>query len=108
MYNYKIKFLLGTNGILNNKQPTIESIRQARYNIFYPSKFGTVLSELMEMQSTQFRNLKIPWVQSTLMRMILESGGEKTEGLFRIASDPEQLNTGFIKKKIIYVSIFKH
>lgn len=53
------------------------------------------------MQATQFPNLKIPWIQATLIRMILESGGEKTEGLFRIASDPEQLNTGFIFTDIL-------
>lgn len=96
-------FFLGKNSNkLTNNQPTIESIRQARYNIFYPSKFGTVLTELMEMQSSQFRNLKIPWIQSTLIQMIIENGGEKTEGLFRIASDPEQLNTGSLLLLLLF------
>ncbi|KAI1731386.1 rhoGAP domain-containing protein [Ditylenchus destructor] len=81
-------------------KPTVETIKQARYNIFYPSKFGTELDELMEMQATQYPNMRVPWIEATLICLIFESGGDRTEGIFRIASDPEQLQTALIQLEI--------
>uniref|UniRef100_A0AC34R879 Rho-GAP domain-containing protein n=2 Tax=Panagrolaimus sp. JU765 TaxID=591449 RepID=A0AC34R879_9BILA len=78
---------------INNLKPSVTSIIQARFNIFNPSKFGTTLEELMEMQAQTYPDLKIPWIESTLIKLIMETGGDRTEGLFRIAADPEQLQT---------------
>lgn len=71
-----------SNGQLS--KPTIEAIRQARYNIFHPSKFGTTLDELMELQAEKFPHLKIPWILNVLFLMIVESGGNKTEGILSL------------------------
>lgn len=53
-----------------------------------------MFQEQMEMQAHEFPNLVIPWIQATLMKLILEMGGEKTEGLFRIGADQDQMATG--------------
>ena len=82
---------------INNLKPSIGAITQARFNIFNPSKFGATLEELMEMQSHLYPDLKIPWIESTLIKLIIENGGPKTEGLFRIAADPEQLHTAMVQ-----------
>lgn len=62
----------------------VETVQQAKFHIFHPSMFGTSLEELMEMQATRFPDLKIPWVQSVLIRLIFEKGGDKTEGIFYV------------------------
>lgn len=80
--------------VTNSLRINLESVQQARSKIFKPSMFGTSLEELMEMQSTRFPDLKIPWIQRTLIKLIYEKNGHKTEGIFRIAADPEQLNAG--------------
>lgn len=79
---------------INCFKPSMASIQEARYQIFYPSMFGTSLEELMEFQADKFPALKVPWVEHTLISMILETGGEKSEGLFRLAADPDHLHRG--------------
>lgn len=49
----------------------------------------------MEFQLDKFPALKIPWIERTLIDMILENGGEKSEGLFRLAADPDHLHRGW-------------
>lgn len=88
-----------------NKQQqklTIEGIRQARYNIFHPSKFGTTLDELMELQSEKFSNLKIPWILNVLLIMIVESGGNTTEGKIFKINDSFNINDDFNKFATIF------
>uniref|UniRef100_A0A915E1A1 Rho-GAP domain-containing protein n=1 Tax=Ditylenchus dipsaci TaxID=166011 RepID=A0A915E1A1_9BILA len=99
----KLLKFVESNGdpILDSPEVTPHNMpNTARYNIFYPSKFGTELAELMELQATQYPHLRIPWIEATLIRLVFESGGDKTEGLFRIASDPEQLQTALIQLEI--------
>lgn len=79
---------------INCFKPSLPAVQEARYQIFYPSMFGTSLEELLEFQADKFPALKIPWVEHTLISIILESGGEKAEGLFRLAADPDQLHRG--------------
>ena len=55
-------------------------VQQARFKIFNPSMFCTSLEELMEMQATRFPDLKIPWIQKTLIKLIREKNGHQTEG----------------------------
>ncbi|CAA0059122.1 Rho-GAP domain-containing protein [Caenorhabditis elegans] len=47
----------------------------------------------MQMQSEKFPELKLPWLLTTLIELLYQSGGRRTEGLFRVAGDPEQLAT---------------
>jgi hypothetical protein len=78
---------------INCFKPSMASIQEARYQIFYPSMFGTSLEELMEFQADKFSSLKIPWIEHTLIAMI-EADADKAEGLFRLAADPDQLQRG--------------
>lgn len=79
---------------INCLKPNLESVQQARYNIFYPSMFGTTLEELMDYQRDRFPQLRVPWVEDVLIGMIYELGGERTEGIFRITADPDLMHTG--------------
>lgn len=79
---------------INFLKLTVESVQQARYNIFYPSLFGTSLEELMDHQKDKFPHLQIPWIEDVLINMIYELRGERTEGLFRITADPDLMQTG--------------
>jgi hypothetical protein len=85
---------------INFFKPSTTSIQQARYQIFYPSMFGTSLEELMEFQADKFPALKVPWIENTLISMIYELGGEKAEGVFRLAVDPDQLHTAMVQLNI--------
>uniref|UniRef100_A0A7E4V0K5 Rho-GAP domain-containing protein n=1 Tax=Panagrellus redivivus TaxID=6233 RepID=A0A7E4V0K5_PANRE len=76
---------------VSTMKPSKDAISKARFNIFHPSKFGATLEELMEMQGQVYPDLKIPWIESTLIKLIFESGGERSEGLFRLAADQEQV-----------------
>ncbi|KAI6241170.1 hypothetical protein M3Y99_00339800 [Aphelenchoides fujianensis] len=91
---------------INCFKPSTAAVQQARYNILNPSMFGTDLEELMDLQRNHFKNLKIPWIESTLIAMILENGGEKTEGLFRIPADVDQLNTAMVRKLNVWCHVF--
>lgn len=61
---------------INSFKPSLAAVQQARYNIFYPSMFGTSLEELMELQADRFPSLKVPWIESTLISMLIDNGGE--------------------------------
>jgi hypothetical protein len=82
---------------INNLKPSINAITQARFHIFNPSKFGASLEELMEEQSISNPELKLPWIETTLIQLIIENGGEKTEGIFRIAGDPDQMQSAIVQ-----------
>ncbi|KAI6182634.1 Rho GTPase-activating protein 39 [Aphelenchoides bicaudatus] len=85
---------------INCFKPSLLAVQEARYQIFYPSMFGTSLEELMELQAERYPSLKIPWVEHTLISMILESGGEKSEGIFRLAADPDHLHRAMIQLNV--------
>uniref|UniRef100_A0A914EDM1 Rho GTPase-activating protein 39 n=1 Tax=Acrobeloides nanus TaxID=290746 RepID=A0A914EDM1_9BILA len=48
-------------------------------------------------KSSTLLYLKIPWIQNTLIKLIREKNGHRTEGIFRIAADPDQLNTATLQ-----------
>ena len=53
----------------------------------------------MELQADRYPSLKIPWIESSLISLIIENNGEQTEGIFRIASDPDHLHTGAFRRR---------
>ncbi|PAV87926.1 hypothetical protein WR25_03703 [Diploscapter pachys] len=74
-------------------KPTIATIQEARAHIFNPPLFAAALDEIMEMQSERFPRLQLPWLQTTLIELLYQAGGRRTEGLFRVAGDPDQIAT---------------
>ncbi|GMR52950.1 hypothetical protein PMAYCL1PPCAC_23145 [Pristionchus mayeri] len=74
-------------------RPSLSSVHEARVHIFHPPQFGATLDELMTMQKGRYPHLRIPWIESTLIDLVLNAGGSSLEGIFRVAADPEQIAT---------------
>ncbi|KAK6725504.1 hypothetical protein RB195_004060 [Necator americanus] len=74
-------------------KPTLAAVQEARVHIFNPPQFSASLCELMEMQAERFPQLQLPWIETTLIDLLYESGARRTEGLFRVPADPDQLMT---------------
>jgi Rho GTPase-activating protein 39 len=75
------------------KAVTESEVQQAQKNIFDPSMFSSSLEEIMEAQQ-RFApaDLAIPWVVTTLVEAVLESGAQTTEGIFRVPGDIDAVN----------------
>lgn len=74
-------------------KPTIEEVEHAKKSIYAMSMFGSTLSEIMVMQSSQFPKHKLPWIQTVLSELVLRLNGARTEGIFRIPGDIDEVNT---------------
>ncbi|KAL6732336.1 hypothetical protein Aduo_003105 [Ancylostoma duodenale] len=74
-------------------KPTLVAVQEARVHIFNPPQFSASLCELMEMQAERYPQLQLPWIETTLIDLLYESGARRTEGLFRVPADPDQLMT---------------
>ncbi|VDO68109.1 unnamed protein product [Haemonchus placei] len=74
-------------------KPSLAAVQEARVHIFNPPQFSASLSELMEMQAERYPQLQLPWIETTLIELLYESGARRTEGLFRVPADPDQLMT---------------
>ncbi|CAP33466.2 Protein CBG15100 [Caenorhabditis briggsae] len=79
--------------VITRLKPSLQSIQETKIHIFRPPLFSASLEELMQMQSEKFPELKLPWLLTTLIELLYQSGGRRTEGIFRVAGDPEQLAT---------------
>jgi hypothetical protein len=86
------------------KKPTYEEITISRNTIFMPSLFGTSLQEIMEAQRNKFSGLSLPWIQTTLSEAILLLNGAKTEGIFRVPGDLDEVNNLKVKFDQIWCS----
>jgi len=47
--------------------------------------FGTLLEDVMELQSEKFPGHSFPWVVEALTDAVLKLNGPQTEGIFRYA-----------------------
>ncbi|KAK6030898.1 RhoGAP domain protein [Ostertagia ostertagi] len=74
-------------------KPSLAAVQEARVHIFNPPQFSASLNELMEMQAERYPQLQLPWIETTLIELLYESGARRTEGLFRVPADPDQLMT---------------
>ncbi|XP_053552454.1 rho GTPase-activating protein 39 isoform X2 [Bombina bombina] len=88
----KLQKVAITGGKKGLRKPTVEEIDQARNAILTPSLFGSSLEEIMERQREVYPNLQLPWVQTRLSQQVLALGGERTEGIFRIPGDIDEVN----------------
>ncbi|CAB3408007.1 unnamed protein product [Caenorhabditis bovis] len=79
--------------VIARLKPSLGTIQETKVHIFRPPLFSASLDELMQMQHEKFPNLKLPWLLTTLIELLYQAGGRRTEGLFRVAGDPEQLAT---------------
>jgi len=83
---------IGERGRLSARKPTKEEIDASRWQIIRPSLFGETLSETLAMQSKRFPGRQLPWVMTTLAEKVIRLSGEKTEGIFRVPADFDDIN----------------
>ncbi|CAI4221664.1 unnamed protein product [Auanema sp. JU1783] len=81
------------NRKLPRVKPTLAGVQETRVHIFNPPQFGASLEELMEMQLERYPKLQLPWIETTLIQLLYSASGRRTEGIFRVAGDPDQLST---------------
>ena len=83
---------IGDTGRLGPKKPTVDEIDQSRLQIFRPSMFGGTLQETLDMQRDRFPHKRLPWILTILTEQILKLNGAKTEGIFRVPADHDEVN----------------
>ncbi|XP_068120044.1 rho GTPase-activating protein 39-like isoform X2 [Hyperolius riggenbachi] len=88
----KLQKVAITGGKRGLRKPTLEEIEQARSAILTPSLFGSSLEEIMERQKSVYPDRRLPWVQTQLSQQVLALGGERTEGIFRVPGDIDEVN----------------
>ncbi|KAM4030270.1 rho GTPase-activating protein 39-like isoform 2-T2 [Anomaloglossus baeobatrachus] len=88
----KLQKVAVTGGKKGLRKPTLEEIEQARQAILTPSLFGSSLEEIMERQKEVYPDRRLPWVQTQLSLQVLSLGGERTEGIFRVPGDIDEVN----------------
>ncbi|KAM4691342.1 rho GTPase-activating protein 39 [Rhinophrynus dorsalis] len=88
----KLQKVAITGGKKGLRKPTVEEIEQARSAILTPSLFGSSLEEIMERQRDVYPDRRLPWVQTQLSQQVLALGGERTEGIFRVPGDIDEVN----------------
>ncbi len=74
------------------KMPQLEEILLSKFTILNPSLFGSTLNEIMGEQQKKCPLLNLPWIQTTLSEAILRMNGAKTEGIFRVPGDLDEVN----------------
>ena len=62
--------------------------------------FGGTLSETMDMQRERFPHKRLPWILTVLSEQILQLNGAKTEGIFRVPADHDEVIN--VKRYLIY------
>ncbi|XP_029468070.1 rho GTPase-activating protein 39-like [Rhinatrema bivittatum] len=88
----KLQKVAVTGGKKGLKKPSVEEIEHARNAICTPSLFGSSLEEVMLRQRDTFPDRRLPWVQTQLSQQVLALGGERTEGIFRVPGDIDEVN----------------
>lgn len=73
------------------KAPTIEEIILSKSTILQASLFGTTLDEIMSMQRKKCPSLQLPWIQTVLSEAVLRLNGSRTEGIFRVPGDLDEV-----------------
>jgi len=71
--------------------PSTKEIKLIFEAPFACSPFGATLEEIMEYQSSQSINMRLPFILVALCDSIIKFGGEQFEGIFRIPSEMEPL-----------------
>jgi hypothetical protein len=73
----------------SDRRSTLISIQDSAFN---PSTFGESLSAIMRLQERTYANSKVPIILPFLADGILALGGTKSEGIFRIPGDGDEVS----------------
>ncbi|VDN35123.1 unnamed protein product [Gongylonema pulchrum] len=79
------------------QKPSLSLIQESRVHIFNPPQFSAPLEELMEMQAEKYPERMLPWLETTLIDLILSADGQHTEGLFRVPANPDHVHTARLR-----------
>ena len=85
------------------KVPQLEEVLLSKYTILNPSLFGSTLNEIMSEQQKKCPLLSLPWIQTTLSEAILRMNGAKTEGIFRVPGDLDEVNNLKVNQILSYL-----
>nr|XP_002125699.2 rho GTPase-activating protein 39 [Ciona intestinalis] len=88
----RLEKIIQTGAKRGQKKPTLDEVVQSQRSIFNPSMFGNTLDEVMELQMDKYPNHRLPWILTTLSEQVLTLGGNKTEGIFRVPGDIDEVN----------------
>ncbi|KAJ3337303.1 Eukaryotic translation initiation factor 6 [Gonapodya sp. JEL0774] len=73
------------------KVPAAAEVERARIAAYSPSVFGESLEEVMNIQAKDFPTDEVPRVMVFLADSVLQLGGCKTEGIFRVPGDADSV-----------------
>ncbi|XP_041367234.1 rho GTPase-activating protein 39-like [Gigantopelta aegis] len=90
--SHRLKRALVTGAKKGVRKPTLDEVEQAKMSIFHPSMFNSMLEDIMLMQKDRFPERTLPWIQTTLSEEVLRLNGTKTEGIFRVPGDIDEVN----------------
>lgn len=93
----RLEKILLTGAKRGNRKPTADEITQSQTSIFNPSMFGSSLQEVLEIQEKRYPGRRLPWVMTTLSEEVLRLEGNKTEGIFRVPGDIDEVNVLKVK-----------
>lgn len=79
------------------KSPSIDEVILSKSTILNPSLFGATLDEIMLVQRRKYPQLQLPWIQTTLSEAVIRLNGAKTEGIFRVPGDLDEVNNLKVK-----------
>lgn len=82
---------IGSGGKKTARRPQLDDIEAARTQIFQASLFGNTLREVMQLQAARWPNRKLPWPQVELSKQVLKLQGLRTEGIFRVSADVDEV-----------------
>nr|CAB3222852.1 rho GTPase-activating protein 39 [Phallusia mammillata] len=94
----RLNKIIQTGAKRGNKKPTADEVAQSQRSIFNPSMFGNTLQEILELQSERHPERRLPWILTSLSDEVLRLEGNKTEGIFRVPGDIDEVN--ILKAKI--------
>ncbi|CAF0922158.1 unnamed protein product [Brachionus calyciflorus] len=86
------------------KNPSIEEVILAKSTILNPSLFGASLDEIMSVQRKKCADLQLPWIQKVLSEAVLHLNGTKTEGIFRVPGDLDEVNNLKVRLEQLWCS----
>lgn len=86
------------------KNPSMEEVLLAKSTILNPSLFGASLEEIMSVQRKKCAQLQLPWIQKVLSEAVLHLNGTKTEGIFRVPGDLDEVNNLKVRMEQLWCS----